>query len=557
MTTVDGQLPSQAQEPSASEASAPGLLARLDSWLERAVDHVNPILVKEARQALKSRQFVVTYSLLLAFAWGWSLLGIALLMPGVYYSSGGRFMLVGYFLVLAIPLLIVIPFSAFRSLASEREDGTFDLLSITDLSSRQIVTGKMGSAVLQMLVYYSALSPCIGFTYLLRGIDIITVFLVLGWTLLASVMMATVGLLAATIARAKHWQVLVSVVLLLGLAFFAFIWTYFILAFVAMTPPLDDISFWISVFAVICFYAVFIGLGVFGAAGQIGFTSSNRSTRMRLLMLLHHFLWIGWMTYAWVVTMQEGALWFLTFAGGIYWIVMGALMIGESGWIAPRVRRGLPVSYLGRMVLTWLNPGPGTGYVFAVLNAATLAVVVILLGIVAQYNAFRGAPFDSGLAAGAILGVAYLAAYLGVARLITLAMRALGVQGGMILPFVTTCLLLVLGALLPYFVQFWLEGFHEPPYSLLQAPNWAWTLNEVADAGSLPGSTSGLGFSLQSGFVLVCVFALVIFFVNLVFAYREVEQVRVDVPDRVLEDEQQLHPPKVIEAPRTSPWDEG
>ena len=81
----------------------------------------------------------------------------------------------GYYAVLSVPLLIVVPYAAFRSLAGEWEDGTFELLSITALSARQIVTGKLASAILQMMVYYSALAPCIAFTYLLRGIDIITV----------------------------------------------------------------------------------------------------------------------------------------------------------------------------------------------------------------------------------------------------------------------------------------------------------------------------------------------------------------------------------------------
>ena len=116
-------------------------------------------------------------------------------------------------------MLLIVPFSAYRSLAGEREDGTYELLSITTLSARQIVTGKLGSAVLQMLVYYSALSPCIAFTYLLRGVDIVTILLVLFYTFLASVLLSAVGLMVATVSRARHVQVLLSVALLLGLAF--------------------------------------------------------------------------------------------------------------------------------------------------------------------------------------------------------------------------------------------------------------------------------------------------------------------------------------------------
>jgi len=153
------------QETDSPFAAKIGFWSRVDRWLERGGERLNPILVKESRQALKSKQFFITFTLLLACGWGWSLFGVALLTPGIYYAPSGPFMLIGYSIVLTVPLLLIVPFAAYRSLASEREDGTYELLSITSLSSRQIVTGKLGSAILQMMVYYSALSPCIAFTY--------------------------------------------------------------------------------------------------------------------------------------------------------------------------------------------------------------------------------------------------------------------------------------------------------------------------------------------------------------------------------------------------------
>ena len=192
---------SQTHETESPIAAPAGVWNRVDRWLERACERLNPILVKEARQALKSRQFVVTFGLLLLCGLAWSLMGVALLMPGIYYSPSGQFMLIGYYFILTVPMLLIVPFSAYRSLAGEREDGTYELLSITTLCSRQIVTGKLGSAVLQMLVYYSALSPCIAFTYLLRGVDVITMALVLFYTFLASVLLSAVGLMVATVSR--------------------------------------------------------------------------------------------------------------------------------------------------------------------------------------------------------------------------------------------------------------------------------------------------------------------------------------------------------------------
>ena len=125
-------------------------------FLERAGEWLNPILVKEARQALKSRQFVVTFGLVLLYSWGVSIVGLAMIGPEATYGANGPVMFGWYYAGLAFCLLIVVPFGAFRSLAVEQEERTYELLSITALKPRQIVSGKLGSAVVQMLVYLSA-----------------------------------------------------------------------------------------------------------------------------------------------------------------------------------------------------------------------------------------------------------------------------------------------------------------------------------------------------------------------------------------------------------------
>ena len=120
MSTIEAQPVTEIARQPVAQPVPPPWLTRFDLRLERIGEWLNPILVKEARQALKSKQFAVTFTLLLLCGWGWSLLGIALLSPGVYYAPTGPFMLVGYYFVLAVPLLVVVPFAAFRSLASER-----------------------------------------------------------------------------------------------------------------------------------------------------------------------------------------------------------------------------------------------------------------------------------------------------------------------------------------------------------------------------------------------------------------------------------------------------
>ena len=49
-----------------------GWMDRVDQLCEQFGDTLNPILIKETRQALKSRQFVVTFSVLLFSALAWT-----------------------------------------------------------------------------------------------------------------------------------------------------------------------------------------------------------------------------------------------------------------------------------------------------------------------------------------------------------------------------------------------------------------------------------------------------------------------------------------------------
>ncbi|NIP84132.1 MAG: ABC transporter permease, partial [Planctomycetales bacterium] len=136
---------------------------------------------------------------------------------GAAYSAEAADMFYGYYMILAFPLAIIIPFSAFRSLAAEREQNTYELLSITNLTARQIITGKLGSAVIQMVVYLSAVTPCLAFTYLLRGIDIFTIAYVISYSFFGSLGLSAVALFLGTISESRYGQVVVSVVVILGL----------------------------------------------------------------------------------------------------------------------------------------------------------------------------------------------------------------------------------------------------------------------------------------------------------------------------------------------------
>jgi hypothetical protein len=540
--------------PPAELSATPSVMwPKLEAFLDAASDRLNPILVKEARQAMKSKQFSVTFTLLLIVGWVYTLLFVVLNLPGVFYSPLGSAMLFGYYLILTVPLLIVVPYASFRSLAAELEDGTFDLLSITALGARQIVLGKLGSSVLQMLVYYSALAPCIAFTYLLRGIDVVTIALLLTWTFMASLLLSILALTLSTVTRARHWQVLLSVLLVIALLLFGFFWCMSMISVLATASmlPYDQSWFWMLNVAILSFYVPLSILFVLIAAGQVTFASENRSTGVRIVLLILQMLIVGWTTYGFFRVEEEEVL--MVGAGflGALWAIAGAFLIGETAQLSPRARRELPQSLLGRMAFTWFNPGSGTGYVFAMVSALGGMLTMFVTGL--SSSIMMGSGGIGGIdtwTAWWLAILSYLAIYLGLARLFGVASRALNMGGGMLGVFVAYILLLVMGIFLPLSVQSlvnWATDytFGDFEYTMMQLPNWFWTLIEIGD--------NKLVIS-EGSIWLLLITAGIVFLLNFVLAAKEVEQTRIAAPTRVLEDELELHPlPKPA---KKNPWDD-
>ncbi|HAA70932.1 MAG TPA: hypothetical protein DCE55_17470 [Planctomycetaceae bacterium] len=541
MTVTDSASPIEIPRPA---RRPPGWSAAFDAILEGGGDWLNPILVKESRQALKSRQFLICFGLVLGFGWGWSLLGIAILSPGVHYIPGGAMMLSGYVTILAVPVLVIVPFTAFRSLASEVEDGTFELLSITALSARQIVTGKLGSAAIQLLIYFSALSPCVAFTYLLRGVDIVTITAVLVYGCLASLLAASIGLLCATLTRSRIWQGFLSIGLVLAL-FFCGLWlvggAIFVITDEAL--PYQEPGFLLVNVCAGAFYLSVLVMLVLATASQITFASENRSTRIRVVMLVQQLVWTGSMVTAALMAPYQYWLMPAFIGAGVYWGVMGAFLVGEEAQLSPRARRRLPQSLLGRVVFTWFNPGSGTGYIFCIANFLALAVVMLLVDQILRFTAVLPAGSSTG-SWFVLLLLAYLVFYLGVGRLLVMTLRRFVRVTQLAAVFLQLGIAFV-GSLGSWVFQTWVIDIstYQVGWQLL---NWGWSLTEVADHGIT--SEAALTLLVMGGL------ALVIFGVNLWLAVPEASAVRMLAPERVLEDDSRQLPQQELMTPASSPW---
>src|SRR5882757_4156662 len=119
-TTFDE--PRGSEEPVASlwRSQASAAWQAVDRFLVYAGDWLNPILVKETRQALKSSQFAITFVLVLVACWIVTIGVVAYIGPRIFYSAEGGTLLSFYIGILSLPLMVVVPLAAFRSLTAER-----------------------------------------------------------------------------------------------------------------------------------------------------------------------------------------------------------------------------------------------------------------------------------------------------------------------------------------------------------------------------------------------------------------------------------------------------
>lgn len=493
----------------------------IDQTGERVSAWLNPILIKEARQSLKSRQFLFTFFLLLLASSVWTILGIVFNAPDVYYVPSGQTLLAGYYFVLAIPLLGIVPLSAHRSLAAEIDDDTFEMLVITRLSAMRIVLGKLNSAMLQMLVYFAAIVPCLAFSYLLRGVDLPTIALLVGIVFFTALLLTTFSLMLATLATNRAGQTLILLIVLAVLVLGEFICGIFCLEAVLGRGlgPAEDAVIFLTIFFLVAGSCMVVF--VKAAAARIAPVTENRSSGLRWAMFFQQLLWIAAIIFLFLWYEEGDVLNFGTMVVGGYWLLMGTLTLSESPELSPRVQRQLPSTFAGRAMLTWFNPGPGTGFVFTVSSGTVGSLVMGLFG---QWGGGRPAQTDPLTFATLITG--YLMAYLSVTRLIVMPLsRRWGAN--LLLPLGTLAAVLGLAAITPLVLYVVTTGAPPYQYESLEAIDWAWSLIEAFDNGYDPALATAV---LMAG--------LLLFFANLLLLFREFRYRRISVPARVLADQQ-------------------
>jgi hypothetical protein len=391
------------------------LMEQPSSWTNRFLDRLNPIFVKETRQALRSRQFLGTFFALLLVSWLVSIMQL-LSGPARLESTGaGRELFASYFIVLSAAILVVVPYGAFRSLISEREEATFEPLIITTLTPRQIVLGKLASAMLQTFLFYSAIAPFMSFTALLQGFDIANVALVLSLGVLASLGASIAALAIASTIKGRVWQSVISLGVLGGLVMaFSTSW--------GLVWALEYVVDWGNPWFVwglaswIVAGLSYVVLLQQVAVSNLTFPADNRSTGLRLICEGQFvLLWLGIaasLRYLGTRAVIGRVFDELVVVGIIlslaHWAAAGLFFVTEPDELSRRVARRLPRPALVRLLVAPFYPGGARGLLLVLGNVA------LVVGLAWAQIPLFGRTFDSPEVLCPLAMCLYLTIYLNV-----------------------------------------------------------------------------------------------------------------------------------------------
>ncbi len=198
-----------------------GAILRFKAWFASSRDwEMNPVLLKELRQAMRSQFLIGTLVLLLIVLFTVSLFFLVrhdLLLSRAQPQQIGIQLLQAFLIVLTVTSVLCIPTYIGVRLAAERRKHDLDLMFVTTLSSGQIVRGKLFCGVYLTVMVFSVCTPFMAFTNLLRGVDTPTIVFIL-FCLFAAVCLAVQAtILIACLPLNVFFKTLIGIVFAAGL----------------------------------------------------------------------------------------------------------------------------------------------------------------------------------------------------------------------------------------------------------------------------------------------------------------------------------------------------
>lgn len=347
-------------------------------------DLLSPMLVKELRQGMRTRMFVLAFVVLqVVMAFVMSLKAIE------YASDPDAFKikdLNGIFWTLCgLLLLLVMPLRGVVALSNEEKARTLELIFLTRLTSWRIVLGKWASLMFQSLLFTLAVLPYAVLRYFFGNVNLVEDLQMLALLLWFSAFMTSVAVGISGFSGFFKGAMLVLSGLF-GMGGFGLLIEFFTGSGSGMRVTFSGGSDWLS-WAVFIFDSVLIGLYFLElAASQIAPDAENHFGRKRVLALLSLLL---------------AAV--LAFCGAESGLTLGQYLLGAialgvccaealcsarplmQAHVDAFANRGQLASLIGR----FFYPGWPSGAAFTFLSAALLAGILCFLPLLDAADKLR------------------------------------------------------------------------------------------------------------------------------------------------------------------------
>ncbi len=344
--------------------------------IEKMNDRLNPIVVKELRQAVQGKFLI---AVIICF------LCLQLLTMGIFlitdesisesFDAGLKIFRVLLSILFGTCLLFVPAYTGLR-LATERADADVDLLFITTLRPRSIIWGKFLSGLVLTVLLYSTCMPFMAFTYLLRGIDLPSIFILLALDLIVVAVSTQGAILIGCLPANRAFKVILGLVWLVLIIFVFNAITLFSLFLLGLGigSQLDSWRFWRGALGVLAGGLGLIGIFALLSIALISPLSANRALPVRLFA-----------TAAWILTGVGAAIWSVgvnNFIPIAVWATLNILLhsiglfvaVSERERWGRRIRRSIPHRWLLRSLAFLFYSGDAGGVAWS-----SLMIILTLL----------------------------------------------------------------------------------------------------------------------------------------------------------------------------------
>jgi len=434
-----------------------------------ASDWVNPVAVKEFRQAVQSRWVVAVLMLFLLLNLG-TVGGYLLLSPDAHTSAeGGQGVFLFLLSILVFTCLGFVPAYAGIRLSLERHSADIDLFFITTISPGAIVRGKYLAAMALTLLIFSACMPFMVLTYLLRGIDLPTIFLLLAGCFVLCAAANAMGLFAGAVSGGWIIRGLVAAGVLIVLLQIAIGLLGMVQGLMFFGPGMwgYGLSTWAGVGTFLLVEALGIGLLYVYAVALLSPRPSNRMMVPRLY-LTGCWAITGVVALAWSHVNRDAEPvtgWAILSVVALALLLVAA--IGERDAWSVRVRRTIPRNLLLRLGAFLSYTGSAGGVLWYTLLFVATMLVASIWG--KSMPAFSGTSDLADVLPNSLIGFGYILCYC----LTIVALRPLWFRG-VPTPHLSVFVMFFGAAacLIPYLSAFFLERnwWLAEPWYLLGSP---------------------------------------------------------------------------------------